>query len=195
MDYIEKLRIVYDIYLDGLDCSISEEEINEVEKELGLTLPIPLKEFYLVFGACEELLKSNYAIALPNELYQENNILYFAAENQGVCNYGVNIYTHELTYIDKNQIEPMEEELDDFLLYLLALQGSEFLPCAGVIYDELSEVEEHLSKLTRSINTPVFYDVKGLIGCYDGENVVFAGTDEDTFDQFVDESDLTIDYL
>jgi len=195
MDYIEKLRIVHEIYLGGTDCSVAEEEIIEVEKKLDLSVPMPLREFYSVFGACRELLKSFFDIALPNELYHEDNILYFADENQGVCCYGINISTHELVYIDQYIMEPMPEDLEDFLLCLLALQGTEFFPRAGVLNCSALEAERYFTKITKSISTPVFYNMDGLIAYFDEEKIILSARDDATFERFEDDNNLDLEHL
>lgn len=194
MGFDEKLKVVKEIYLGDFDYSISEGEIKEIEIKLNFNLPIPLKKFYLMFGKGGSLLSSYYKIAIPQELYIEDNILMFAGEYQGVCSYGINIDTKELMYIDNYINEPMNDDLEDFLLYLLAIQGTEFFPRSGIIYSEVSEVEKHLIKITDS-NNSVYYNKNGIIAFHDGKEFTFSAKDDDCFEKFVNDSNLDIEYL
>lgn len=98
-------------------------------------------------------------------------------------------------YIDDYITESMPEKLDDFLLCLLALQGTEFFPRSGLLKCTALEAERYFTKITDSIDTPVFYHMSGLIAYYDGEKIVLSAKSDRTFENFEDDNNLDLEHL
>lgn len=84
MSFQEKLQMISEIYFENHKQTISEEEMASVENNLQITIPESLREFYFMFGNDINLLKCMYDIAVPRELYLENNILMLARQMQNL---------------------------------------------------------------------------------------------------------------
>jgi hypothetical protein len=191
----EKLKLISEIYFGDKDQSIFDEDIKFFEAKIGFNLPLPLRKFYLVFGNGEKLLKCMYNIAIPAELYIENDILVFAGEYQGVCSYGINIDSQELMYIDNNTIEPVNQELEDFLLYLLAIQGTEFFHCICRISIEYADIIEKFLLRISCGDKAVYCSKDGIIGFKSGSEIIISAQNDDCMEKFENESNLELDYL
>ncbi len=196
MTFTEKLQLIKDVYLENNSHSFSKDEIVNIENTLKLEIPEGLKEFYLIFGDNSELLKCMYDIALPQELYVKNDILIIAKENQNVCSYGINILTKKLVYFDNNVVEEINQDIEDFLIYLLALQGTEYLNCIGTIDVEFTaEIEKHLIKLTKAEEKAVFCDREAIICVVVGDDIFICAKDDDCMESFENKTGLEVDYL
>ena len=199
MTFPEKLQIISDIYFGKHTQSFSEDEIVSIEEHLQIALPIPLREFYFLFGGNSDLVKCMYYIAAPEELYVENNILMLAKEQQNVCSYGIHLDTQKPIYIDEsnNITQPMDLDIEDFLIYLLALQGTAYFPCVGKIKTESAvELETYLFRLSKTDGVrSVFCSRNGIIGVVDKSDIFLSAKNDDCMEELENTSGLEIDYL
>lgn len=197
--FIEKLKIISEIYLNKHELSFSENEFMSIENNLQTKLPIPLREFYLMFGGNLDLLKCMYNIATPRELYIENNILMLAKENQNVCGYGINIDTQKIIYFDSsnNILETVNQNIEDFLIYLLAIQGTEYFHCVGKIStDSVVELERYLIRISKADGEgAVFCSTSGIIGFVVGNDIFLSAKNDDCMGELENESGLEIDFF
>lgn len=194
----EKLQMISEVYFETRAASFSEAELAAAEKNLRITVPAPLREFYLAFGGAEDLLKCMYDIAAPKELYIENNILMIAREHQNVCGYGIDIDTQKPVYFDSsnNITKALSQDIEDFLIYLLALQGTELLSCIGRIpAKSTARIEKYLKKLSESDGYGAVFCGGGIIGVAVGSDVLLCARDDDCMERLEAESGLDIDYL
>ena len=195
----EKLHLIKNIYFEK-DCqTFSEDEIAYVEEKLQFTMPLALKKFYLIFGADYDFLKCMYDIATPKELYIENNILMIAREYQNVCGYGIDINTQRPIYFDISNsiIQTVEQDIEDFLLYLLAVQGTQFFPCVGKVNLELAEkLEKNLVRISKADGEGcVFCDKKSIIAFAAGNELFITAKDDECMEKLENECGLEVDYL
>ncbi len=195
----EKLQIISEIYFEKHNQSFSEDEIVSIENNLQITIPIPLREFYLMFGGSLDLLKCMFDIAAPRELYIQNNILMIAKEYQNVCSYGININTQKPMYFDdsNNIIKTVNQDIEDFLIYLLAIQGTEYLHCIGKVSAEITvELEKYLFKISKGNGEgPVFCSRDGIIGVVVGNDIFLSAKSDDCMEKLEDKSSLEINFL
>lgn len=138
--FIKKLEIIREIFGGQPKQGMSENEILRIEDTLQIVIPEALRDFYLMFGNDLVFLKCMYDIIRPKELCVVDRILIIAKEYQNVCSYGIDIDTQKVIYLDESNhiTKIMESDIEDFLIYLLAVQGTEFLPCigkSGVVYE------------------------------------------------------------
>lgn len=119
-----------------------------------------------------------------------------AKKNQNVCAYGIDLDTHKPVYLDKrNQIlQPVNRELGDFLLYLLAIQGTGFFYCIGRIGVKfLKELEKHLLRLTSADGEgAVFCSRSGIIAIVVGSDIFLSAREDACMELFESESGLEI---
>jgi len=199
ISFDEKLQTISTIYFGNCDQSFSEDDFRIIENDLNVTIPVALRKFYLMFGGRVDFLKCMYNITLPREFYIENNVLMFAKEYQNVCAYGISIDTQKPIYFDiSNDInEPVDQEIEDFLLYMLAIQGTEFSPCVGKISAKLAtDLEEHLLKMSESSGEKaVFCSKDGVIGVIVGNEIFISAKSDECMEKFESDSGLEIDYL
>lgn len=194
----QKLHIISEIYFETHKQSLFEDELVRIENNLKLKMPEELKEFYIMFGDDLDLLKCMYNIVSPKELNVENNILIIAKENQNVCGYGVNTITKKLVYVDtdNNIIKEINQGFDDFLIYLLAVQGTEYLDCIGTIdVGSIAEIEKHLTKLTESNERAVFCDRDSIIAVVVRDSIFICAKNDDCMEIFENKTCLEVDYL
>lgn len=199
LTFNEKLQIISEIYCEKYNRSFSKDEMATVEKNLQITIPEPLREFYLIFGGNLGLLKCMYDIAAPRELYMENNILMIAKEYQNVCAYGINIDTQKPMYFDdsNNIVNTVNLDIEDFLIYLLAIQGTEYLPCIGKTDAKFTiELEKHLFRISETDGEgSVFCNKSGIIGVVVENDIFLSAKNDDCMEKLENESGLEIDYL
>ena len=143
-DFQEKLNILTAILFPGPPSADTGPEILPSVPE-GAD-----HETLLCFGRAlarhREFLKGQYEIFLPEEAEISGDILTIAREQQGVCSYGLDLASGKILYLDPAGVaEPLDLSLEDFLLYLTALQSSGFCPCSGRIEDCSKLLKEKFS--------------------------------------------------
>ena len=72
-------------------CGYTDEDIKALEVKLGLTLPEPLKDFYITLGRRHEFMESDYHIYDIVDLVIKDDCLVFCEENQGLAEWGVKL--------------------------------------------------------------------------------------------------------
>ena len=123
-----------------------------------------------------EFLKGLYDICLPGEAADSGDILMIAREEQGVCSYGLEKSTGKVLYLDPaGTADPLDLSLEDFLLYLTALQSSGFCPCSGRIEGCRQLLKEKYSD-RRITDT----SGEGAVYCFE-EGVILAVVGNDAF--------------
>ncbi len=197
-DFSEKLKLIRNVIFYDKPLILSEEYIS-VEKRLGTQLPKPLKDFYMIFSEESDFLKCMYDIAAPEEIVADNGILVFVKENQNVCGYGIELQSQKLVYLDEsnNIKEAMEQSLDDFLLYLLALQCTEYLPSVGILEAEhINTLERFMERITISKEDgAVYYIIDKAIGVRAGNEIYVCMRNDDDLEEFENNSGLMLDWL
>lgn len=137
-------------------------------------------ETLLCFGRAlarhREFLKGPYEIFLPEEAEISGDILTIAREQQGVCAYGLDLPSGKVLYLDSaGAAEPLDLSLEDFLLYLTALQSTGFCPCSGRIEGCRKLLKEKFSD-RRITDT----SEEGAVYCFE-EDVVLAVSGNDAY--------------
>lgn len=195
----EKLQIISNIYFEEHKKSFLEDEIVSIENKFKIAIPKPLKDFYLMFGEDLDLLKCMYDIASPKELYVENNVLMIAKEYQNVCGYGISLVTQKPIYFDNSNsiIKVLNQNIEDFLIYLLAVQGTEYLNCVGKIdISFIDELNKCLFRITDADDEGAVYCSKdGIIGVVVSNEILISAQNDDCMENFENISGLEIDLL
>jgi hypothetical protein len=158
----------------------------------GILPPLPegpdretLRCFYAALSRHREFLKGLYEICLPEEAEISGDNLIIAREQQGVCSYGLDLASGKILYLDPaGAAEPLDLSLEDFLLYLTALQSSGFCPCSGRIEDCSKLLKEKFSdrRITETSK-------EGAVYCFE-EGVVLAVSGNDAFASAADDADM-----
>lgn len=197
--FCDKLELICGLYSKNHKRTISEVAIDTIEKHLQITMPKALRDFYLVVGADVDILKSMYNIAAPQELYVEDNTIMLAVEYQNVCGYGIDLESERPVYFDisNNIREILEQDIEDFLVYLLAIQGTECLPCVGKIsIDSVSNLKKCLSRLTKTEgDCSVLCSRNGIIAFMAGQEVFLCAQTDAYMEALEADCELEIDYL
>ena len=127
-NFKEKLELISKIYFEQDSKNIlNKDKIFSIEKKLNISIPEQLQEFYIMFGNKTDFLEYLYSIISPEKLEVKNDILTLAVENQGVCSYGLNVKNQKIVYFTDDYKEEINLDIEDFILYLLAMQGTGFL--------------------------------------------------------------------
>lgn len=200
--YNEKLQMIESVCFGEIESFCSEEEVLLASEKLDIILPDCFRLFYLRFGKQQEFLKCMYNIATLEELHVSSGILMFAKEYQNVCAYGIDVNTGKVLYIDQsnNIAEELEQDADDFLLFLLAMQTTQFLPCSAQIDTEClqsaEDLEEYLVRITKNLgDCSVFCNPEGIIAVMSGEEIFVSAKNDQCMDRFEMESGFEIDFL
>lgn len=195
----DKLKIMCDIFLKKHKKTLVEYELVSIENKLKITIPEPLREFYLMFGDDLDLLKCMYNIASPKELNVKNNILMIAKEYQNVCCYGISLDTQKPMYFDdsNNIIRTVNLDIEDFLIYLLAVQSTQYLNCIGTIeVGFIDELKKCLIRITKDDGKgAVFCSRDGIIAVVVKNNIFISAQNDKVMKSFENESGLDIDFL
>lgn len=159
-----------------------------------------LRLFYATFADQKGFMKCLYDIKMPDEVVIENNIMLIAREQQDVCTYGVEIDTGRVIYLDNtnNVAEPLNMQIDDFILYLIAIQCSEFCSCAGMISDCCSLLKENYSNNRISNNSDdgaVYYFDEGVILAVIDNDAYVSSKDDSIMESFEESTELEVDYF
>ena len=196
--FFEKLITIRNIIFCDKPLELSNE-YETAEKRLGVQLPQFLRDFYMIFGEEADLLKCMYDVALPEEMAMDNGILVFAKENQNVCAYGMEMQSQKLVYLNErnNTKETLEQSTEDFLLYLLALQCTEYLPSVGMLdAEDANTLENFMERITISEGDgAVYYIVDKAVGVRAGNEVFICMHNDECLEEFEENSGLMLDWL
>ncbi|QSW88671.1 MULTISPECIES: SMI1/KNR4 family protein [Flavobacterium] len=219
MNYIQKIKRLYNLS-DKEDYGFSKDEISALEKELKVTLPSKLKEYYQELGKEENLNYCFNRLLKPDgEIeFSEDDYLVFYEENQNVAIWGIKkedliednppVYGNYDT-IEKSDWEVETQTTENFFLLMAVFNGTlgglqyngNFI---GAIEPEIVKFVEdnwklvpEISKDNQKVYTDQFYDVISL--SFDQNNNchgAFIGTSiQDRFDEILDCIDIDWSYL
>ncbi|MGN7808858.1 SMI1/KNR4 family protein [Flavobacterium sp. 22076] len=219
MNYIQKIKRLYGLS-EKENYGFSEDEILAVEKDLEITFPKKLKEYYLELGKEENLNYAHNRLMKPNgEIeFSEDDVLVIYEENQVVAMWGIKKDDLKLdnppVYGSYDTIEQSDWEIetqttDNFFLFMGVYNGT----LGGLKYngnylgpvdsDIVKFVEENwkpapeISRDNQKVYTNNFYDVISL--SFDQNKnctAAFIGTsDQNRFDEILDCIDIDWSYL
>lgn len=198
MTFKEKLELINWIYFekDIDEKQFSEDIIATIEKNLNITIPEPLKIFYLLFGEKEKFLNCMYKIIPLEQLKIENKIVTIAVENQGVCSYGWNIKSNKIVYFTKGYIEEIKLDIEDFILYLLAIQGTGFFnSVVQMDISELDKLDKNFLKMSKISNQYCVYCYSDkIIGFISGNDIFISAKNDDILNEVEKKYNLKFNY-
>lgn len=164
----------------------------EASEALGL--------FFALFAGQKDFMKCLYDIKLPEKLDAEDGFLLIAKEQQGVCAYGVEIATGKVFYLDDTNCvaEPLNRGMEDFLLWLIAVQCSQFRPCAGRITNCREDLETRFRSQRITANSG-----DGAVYCFDGgailaitgNDALVSAKEDSAMEAFEENSGFEVDYF
>lgn len=218
MNYIQKIKRLYNLS-ENENYGFSEAEILELEKDLEITLPIKLKEYYLELGKEENLNYVYNRLLKPEEVaFSEDDFLVIYEENQNVAIWGIKnddlkldnppVYGNYDT-IERSEWEIETQTTEDFFLFMGVYNGT----LGGLQYNGnyigdidsaiVKQVEENwtfvpeISRDNQKVYTDNFYDIISL--SFDKNNnctASFIGSsDQKRFDAILDIIDIDWSYL
>ena len=196
----EKLNTLYQCIFGD----VCKDDMTLVNKPCGHVvfedLPEPLRLFYATFADKKDFMKCLYDIKLPDEVAIENNIMIIARERQGVCAYGVEIDNGRVIYLDdSNRVaESLNMQIDDFILYLIAIQCSGFCSCTGKIYNCFSLLEESYRNQRITNNSDdgaVYFFGEGVILAVNGKDAYVSSKDDSIMELFEEDTTFDVDYF
>lgn len=190
-NFEEKLLGIYQIYF-GENIEFTDNIASMLDDEIKTLIPNELLYFYKLFYSKTSIMNGSYDIIEPQNLKVLNNTIMFAEEEQGVCGYLIDISSKDVYYFDDDTKEK-ESSLEDFLIYLLAIQGTNFLCSQGLI--SKSEDITSFFKTFKAGNVNIYISQKyNTLGFdYDDEYIMLISNDE--LENFADDSNILIDYL
>jgi hypothetical protein len=83
------MEVGFGKWTDEGGCPIGELEATE--SRLGVALPEPLKDYYVIAGRHREMMDADFHITSPGLLSIEDGYLVFCLENQGTAEWGINL--------------------------------------------------------------------------------------------------------
>jgi len=91
MNNFEKIKQLYNLTDNRKKFGYEENELNELEISLKITLPKKLKEYYLNLGKYENINAIHNRLLKPNKEvgFSEDRFLMFYEENQAVVSWGI----------------------------------------------------------------------------------------------------------
>ena len=196
----EELNTLYlNIFHKGLsaDTGLADKALRQVGcAGSGRALAL----FYALFAGEKDFMKCLYDIKLPEELDAEDGFLLIAKEQQGVCAYGVEIATGKVFYLDDtNRVaEPVNMGMEDFILWLIAVQCSQFRPCDGRITNCREDLETRFRSqriTTNSCDGAVYCFDGGAILAITGNDAIISAKDDSTMEAFEEITGFEVDYF
>ena len=146
-----------------------------------------------------DFLKGLYDIMLPQEASIKGDLLLLAREQQGVCSYGLDLPSGKVLYLDPaGNAEPLDLSLQDFLLYLTALQSTGSCPCSGRIQNCRQLLEEKYTdfRITEASGEGAVYCFEeGVILALAGNDAFASAPDDAAMETFERERSLEVDYF
>lgn len=196
MDFRKKLNIINKLYFNEENNEFFNDELTRIENDLKISLPQALKDFYMIFGNRENFLGVMNSILLPPKIYIENNVLVFVEENQSVCSYGFDINSHKIFYLSNNLKEEIGLDIEDFLIYILALQGMGHLGCIARLESRFVDiVKKNFILLTKKEGRGAVYFDADVIFVDVGDSIYISAKNDESMAKIESKYNLVINYL
>lgn len=158
-----------------------------------------LRCFGRAFAGHRDFLKGLYDIMLPKESSISGDMLLLAREQQGVCSYGLDLASGKVLYLETaGNAEPLDLSLEDFLLYLTALQSTVSCPCSGRIQNCRQLLKEKYTdfRITGASGEGAVYCFEeGVILAVAGNDAYASAPDDAAMETFERERSLEADYF
>lgn len=137
-----------------------KDKISAKEKELGITLPSILKEFYMRYSGNEKILNSFYILKDIDKLKVEEDVLIIGYSNQFINKYGIRIGELTNNSINVNLLIGKEEwmqyeDLNDFIINVTVFQVINMLESSAQLDDSEIILEEFFIPLNKLDNSDV----------------------------------------
>ncbi|BAT40460.1 hypothetical protein [Escherichia albertii] len=192
---------------DGFELS----EIAQVEHNLGLRFPNPLKQFWHLVGRLPMFMSSFEVFLQPSAVFIEDDYLIFQEENQSVCYWGIK--SSEIENSDANVYQYINDDADSpewysenislsaflkMLMYYQCAQGGYQFGCV-IYYSDFKSKDDYRQFL---INTTASWlkvvehriESNGLAIYLKGTNLIWHFTDQNgDIDDTIYVSSLTLD--
>lgn len=186
-----------------------EDKILKKEKELKITIPNILKEFYIRYSDNENILNSFYIITNIEELKIEEDILIIGYSNQFINKYGIKIDELNNNYINvrvdssrKNKEWIVYDELNSFIINVIVFQAINMLESSAQIDDSEIALEKFFVPLNKSDNKEaqiisyISKNKKVLAEYFVNDRIIYFGADTDeTLEQFEEEAEVDLNWL
>ena len=156
--------------------------------------------FYALFAEHHDFMKCMYDMKLPDELVIENDRMLIAVEQQGVCAYSLDTNTGTVVQSDRTGklVKPLDLKIEDFLLYLIAIQCTQYCLCSGMVEDCRSVLKETYSdrRITGAANNgAVYLFSEGVILVVSGNDGYVSSRDDDRMAAFEENTGFDVDYF
>ena len=122
--FCERLELIYSLYYGKASGKA------ELPAAALSALPESLSFFYQMMGRKLSSLDSPYRIVPFDQLDTSKERVLFAAEEQGVCEYQIDMNSGEVYYKSDSACEKMTMSLDNFLIYISVIEGT------GVMHEQ-----------------------------------------------------------
>jgi len=190
----EKFKAIYTVYYGEVP-SLNYDPIFRLKEDVQQIIPEVMKYFYALFGKKQTIFSGTYRIPKLKELRSDDSKILIAEEEQGVCCYFYDLSDNAVYYSDDSIYEKMDSPLEDFLIYLLAVQGTGI--CSYQCMVDKSEDFRPFFRSFKVNETEIFVNKKRkILGFeYDSENVCIVSKKEADLQKFIDDSDICADIL
>ena len=192
------------------------EEIKSKSKDLGITLPKPLVEFYEFFGSNDEVLSSYYEFIKIEDTSFYCNALLFCYGHQRESLIGIS-----LDDMNNNDDPPVSKTFkgydkwyfesnsaSNFLVNMACWQVVNVLPsvASSLIEEKIfrEKINTYLNPISKDKSIFLGYDLlsyfsqeKNILACYlrESEEFYVASTDDSFLDAFEKETGFELDWL
>lgn len=185
-DFEERLAMMYQI-LFGNTCKHMDTE--------RWNLPEELKVFYRIFGNKKAILDSQYGIVPIHELSANDGYFCFAEEEQGACAYLIKSETWEIFFNNEENLCKLNMTLADFILYLLAVQGTGICTAQGLIADNM-ENKQFFAEIILGDERVYINRKRKIIGFrYNEESILIMAKTESAFWKLEEQCGILISEL
>lgn len=201
LSFREKLHTLYRCIFNDLEIT-EDRELNE--KPGGQATPEGWNEalhlFYALFAKQKSFMKCLYDIKTPEEIVIDRNVMIIAKERQNVCAYGIEVDTGKPIYLDHtNEVaEPLDMQVDDFILYLIALQCSEYCQCSGRISNcfHVLNTKFNNNRISNQFEDgAVYYFDEGVIMVVNKNDALVSAKDDQSMESFEANTQFDVDYF
>lgn len=192
--FSEKILGIYNVYF-GKNVKFYSEALSKFSVDIQKIIPEEMKLFYETFYYKNAVFEGMYDIVKPQNMRLVDGKVLFAEEQQGVCKYFVDLENNVVYYSDDSNFICEQIHFDDFLLYILLIQGTGFMPeqC------EVSRSEElmHFFNVFSIGDMKVYINVKRRILGYsfDENTVHLMSKSESALDKLEQDSGILFEYF
>ena len=184
--FCERMELIYSLYYGTSSAALSDESLS--------VLPGHLAAFYRIMGRKPSFFDSSYKIVPFDQLDTSKDFVIFAVEEQGVCEYQIDIKRGEVYYKSDSAFEKVSMSLDAFLIHISVIQGTGVMREQAFI-SKNDDFRQYFGSITVGDKNVYINPKRKVIAFEYGEKILVMARSSQALQKLEEQCGLELEYI